>query len=567
MLPTGIARRDRPRPRAVPRSGNRFASRYPPAPTGAGGAGDQRIRHGDFCQPRKITVVPDSSRSQVCSHRLSPRRPAHRKWRRPRPRSTCCLIVRNAPSFARLQHYRSNGRIRVGRSDLMVALSLARFVRSARLRSLDGTGATRIGSWCYRQICGLRHPGLRHFRAGIRAAPQSQRPRSRRRGRDPHTGPGRRTGVRHHRGSLDPGRGLPLSDRAHRQSDDRIRGRRVPARSRDLDRAVHGPARGRGAHRRRCRGVRRRARLGAGGVVDQPRRCSRSAPPPREQARAARAVPRALDGYTRCRVPHVARRHRSVRGRRDLSGGGEARRRRSPRRDAGARRVDTVLVRGRAPRSCGDVVEPGRRDAAGVHPRRSRRRLDLSRVLRRELGVPGRFHRSEVSLLAAVFRCHELRGASSRTRSSSRSRSSSCAASVTAASSTWTGDSIVATGATDCSIAIRASARSSVCSRTPPASMSCARNISISPDEQFRRLRRSTAAASSSRTATCPRCSPISDCDRSPTRFRTRRVASSPAWFAWDDPLPFVSMTVRLAGPLTRGVGRVTQSLRARARR
>jgi D-aspartate ligase len=40
-----------------------------------------------------------------------------------------------------------------------------------------------------------------------------------------------------------------------------------------------------------------------------------------------------------------------------------------------------------------------------------------------------------------------------------------------------------------------------------------------------------------------------------------------PAWFAWDDPLPFVSMTVRLVGPLTRGVGRITRSLRARPRR
>jgi D-aspartate ligase len=40
-----------------------------------------------------------------------------------------------------------------------------------------------------------------------------------------------------------------------------------------------------------------------------------------------------------------------------------------------------------------------------------------------------------------------------------------------------------------------------------------------------------------------------------------------PAWFAWDDPLPFVSMAVRLAGPLTRGSVKVTQSLRARARR
>ncbi|HTK17000.1 MAG TPA: ATP-grasp domain-containing protein [Acidimicrobiia bacterium] len=41
-----------------------------------------------------------------------------------------------------------------------------------------------------------------------------------------------------------------------------------------------------------------------------------------------------------------------------------------------------------------------------------------------------------------------------------------------------------------------------------------------------------------------------------------------PAWFAWDDPLPFVSMAVRLAAPLTRGVTRLaTPSLRARARR
>jgi predicted ATP-grasp superfamily ATP-dependent carboligase len=40
------------------------------------------------------------------------------------------------------------------------------------------------------------------------------------------------------------------------------------------------------------------------------------------------------------------------------------------------------------------------------------------------------------------------------------------------------------------------------------------------------------------------------------------------AWFAWDDPLPFVSMAVRLAAPLTRGVTRLaTPSLRARARR
>jgi predicted ATP-grasp superfamily ATP-dependent carboligase len=41
-----------------------------------------------------------------------------------------------------------------------------------------------------------------------------------------------------------------------------------------------------------------------------------------------------------------------------------------------------------------------------------------------------------------------------------------------------------------------------------------------------------------------------------------------PAWFAWDDPLPFVSMAVRLAAPLTRGATRlVTPSTRARARR
>jgi D-aspartate ligase len=31
-----------------------------------------------------------------------------------------------------------------------------------------------------------------------------------------------------------------------------------------------------------------------------------------------------------------------------------------------------------------------------------------------------------------------------------------------------------------------------------------------------------------------------------------------PAWFAWDDPMPFVSMAVRLAGPLTRVAGRIT---------
>jgi predicted ATP-grasp superfamily ATP-dependent carboligase len=32
-----------------------------------------------------------------------------------------------------------------------------------------------------------------------------------------------------------------------------------------------------------------------------------------------------------------------------------------------------------------------------------------------------------------------------------------------------------------------------------------------------------------------------------------------PAWFAWDDPLPFVSMAVRLAAPLTRGVARLVR--------
>jgi len=40
-----------------------------------------------------------------------------------------------------------------------------------------------------------------------------------------------------------------------------------------------------------------------------------------------------------------------------------------------------------------------------------------------------------------------------------------------------------------------------------------------------------------------------------------------PAWFAWDDPLPFVSMAVRLFGPLTRGVARLVTPTRARARR
>jgi len=39
-----------------------------------------------------------------------------------------------------------------------------------------------------------------------------------------------------------------------------------------------------------------------------------------------------------------------------------------------------------------------------------------------------------------------------------------------------------------------------------------------------------------------------------------------PAWFAWDDPLPFVSMAVRLFGPLTRGVARRVRVRPTRAR-
>jgi hypothetical protein len=32
-----------------------------------------------------------------------------------------------------------------------------------------------------------------------------------------------------------------------------------------------------------------------------------------------------------------------------------------------------------------------------------------------------------------------------------------------------------------------------------------------------------------------------------------------PAWFAWDDPAPFVSMTLRLVGPLARGAARIAR--------
>ncbi len=40
-----------------------------------------------------------------------------------------------------------------------------------------------------------------------------------------------------------------------------------------------------------------------------------------------------------------------------------------------------------------------------------------------------------------------------------------------------------------------------------------------------------------------------------------------PAWFAWDDPLPFVTMAVRLVGPLSRRVARRRRNAKARRRR
>ena len=41
--------------------------------------------------------------------------------------------------------------------------------------------------------------------------------------------------------------------------------------------------------------------------------------------------------------------------------------------------------------------------------------------------------------------------------------------------------------------------------------------------------------------------------------FILARGPIEPAWFAWDDPLPFVSMAVRLFGPLTRGAAQSPQ--------
>jgi predicted ATP-grasp superfamily ATP-dependent carboligase len=40
-----------------------------------------------------------------------------------------------------------------------------------------------------------------------------------------------------------------------------------------------------------------------------------------------------------------------------------------------------------------------------------------------------------------------------------------------------------------------------------------------------------------------------------------------PAWFAWDDPLPFVTMAVRLVGPVSRRVARRRTNTRARCLR
>jgi len=41
--------------------------------------------------------------------------------------------------------------------------------------------------------------------------------------------------------------------------------------------------------------------------------------------------------------------------------------------------------------------------------------------------------------------------------------------------------------------------------------------------------------------------------------IRSFRQVEEGAWFAWDDPMPFVSMAVRLAGPLTRGATRLVR--------
>ncbi len=235
-------------------------------------------------------------------------------------------------------------------------------------------------------------------------------PTAPRRGRsDPHLGTRGRADVRDDRGPLHAGRALAVPDRPLHRTDERARGRRPAPRDRHgrgpRDRAPRpGPP-----HRRRGRGVRRRARRSARAVVRDPGRRADASPPARQQAWAARRLRRARGPRPPRPVPGLVAGGRGVRRGGHLSRRGQERGPvQPPARPRGGRQHRREDARGAA-RARRDLARPAGGDAPGVHPPRGGRGLDLPRLLRRPIRVPGGVHRREVPLVAAARRRDELR--------------------------------------------------------------------------------------------------------------------------------------------------------------